>query len=111
MKMRSFAPILFVSAATCITAQAPSDLSASVDRQLPALTETYKHLHRAPELSHHEEKTSAFIAAELRKLGYTITERVGKYEDGSQAYGIVAILQNGPGPRLLIRSDIDALPV
>jgi amidohydrolase len=111
MKMRSFAPTLLVSAATCITAQAPSDLAASVDRQLPALTETYKHLHRAPELSHHEEKTSAFLAAELRKLGYTVTERVGKYEDGSQAYGIVAVLQNGPGPRLLIRSDIDALPV
>jgi hippurate hydrolase len=78
---------------------------------LPALTETYKQLHRSPELSHHEEKTSAFLAAELRKAGYTVTERVGKYEDGSQAYGIVAIMENGPGPRLLIRSDMDALPV
>jgi hippurate hydrolase len=111
MKMRLVAPILFFSTATCIAAQAPSDLASSVDRQLPALTETYKHLHRSPELSHHEEKTSVFLAAQLRKLGYSVTERVGKYEDGSQAYGIVAILQNGPGPRLLIRSDIDALPV
>jgi amidohydrolase len=111
MNMRLFAPILFASAATCIAAQAPSDLASSVDRQLPALTETYKHLHRNPELSHHEEKTSAFLAAELRKLGYTVTERVGKYEDGSQAWGIVAILQSGPGPRLLIRADMDALPV
>jgi hippurate hydrolase len=82
-----------------------------VQAQLPALTETYKQLHRSPELSHHEEKTSAFLAAELRKAGYTVTERVGKYEDGSQAYGIVAIMENGPGPRLLIRSDMDALPV
>ena len=78
---------------------------------LPALTETYKHLHRNPELSHHEEKTSALLAAELRKLGYTVTEHVGKYQDGSQAYGVVAVLENGAGPRLLIRTDMDALPV
>src|ERR1700749_3803124 len=90
---------------------ATSDLAASAEKQLPALTETYKHLHRNPELSHHEEKTSALLAGELRKLGYTVTERVGKYPDGSQAYGVVAILQNGAGPRLLIRTDMDALPV
>ena len=110
MNMRLFA-LLLALATLPAAAQAPRDLAPSVDRQLPALTETYKHLHRAPELSHHEEKTSALLAAELRKLGYTVTERVGKYEDGSQAYGIVAILQNGTGPRLLIRSDMDALPV
>jgi amidohydrolase len=92
-------------------AQAPSALPASVQAQLPALTETYKHLHRNPELSHHEEKTSAYLAGELRKAGYTVTERVGKYLDGSQAYGIVAVMQNGAGPRLLIRTDMDALPV
>jgi len=109
MNMRLFA--LLALATLPAAAQAPRDLAPSVDRQLPALTETYKHLHRAPELSHHEEKTSALLAAELRKLGYTVTERVGKYEDGSQAYGIVAVLQNGTGPRLLIRSDMDALPV
>ncbi len=90
---------------------AAPDLAASAERQLPALTETYKHLHRNPELSHHEEKTSALLAAELRKLGYTVTERVGKYQDGSQAYGVVAVLQNGAGPRVLIRTDMDALPV
>ena len=84
------------------TAAPASDLAASAQRQLPALTETYKHLHRNPELSHHEEKTSALIASELRKLGYTVTERVCKYPDGSQAYGVVAILQNGAGPRVLI---------
>jgi len=94
-----------------LAAQAPADLSASVERQLPALTETYKHLHRSPELSRHEEQTSAFLAGELRKLGYTVTEHVGKYEDGTQAYGIVAVLENGKGPRLLIRTDMDALPV
>src|SRR6266568_2075899 len=93
------------------TGAATSDLAASANRQLPALTETYKHLHSNPELSHHEAKTSAFVAAELRKLGYAVTERVGKYPDGSQAYGVVAVLENGAGPRLLLRTELDALPV
>ena len=92
-------------------AQSPANLRDSVQAQLPALTETYKQLHRNPELSHHEEKTSAYLAGELRKAGYTVTERVGKYQDGSQAYGIVAVLENGAGPRLLVRTDMDALPV
>src|ERR1700739_3239583 len=90
---------------------APSELAASTEKQMPALTETYKHLHRNPELSHHEEKTSALLAGELRKLGYTVTEHVGKYQDGSQAYGVVAVLQNGAGPRVLIRTGLDAVPV
>jgi hippurate hydrolase len=88
-----------------------SNLVSSVDGQLPALTGTYKHLHRNPELSHHEEKTSALLASELRKLGYSVTEHVGKYQDGSQAFGVVAVMQNGTGPRVLIRTDMDALPV
>ncbi len=100
--------IVFAGAAW---AQNSSNLADSVQAQLPALTETYKHFHRNPELSHHEEKTSAYLATELRKAGYTVTEHVGKYPDGSQAYGVVALLENGAGPRLLIRSDMDALPV
>jgi hippurate hydrolase len=44
-------------------------------------------------------------------LGFTVTEHVGKYEDGAQALGVVAVLENGPGPRLMIRTDMDALPV
>ncbi len=94
-----------------LCAQQAADLNSSVERQLPQLSETYKYLHRNPELSHHEEKTSAYVAGELRKLGYTVTEHVGKYPDGSQAFGVVAILENGQGPRLLIRTDLDALPV
>jgi hippurate hydrolase len=103
-----FSSLVLTSAS--LTAQSP-DIPASVQKQLPALTETYKSLHRNPELSHHEEKTSAYLAGELRKAGYTVTEHVGKYPDGSQAYGIVAVLANGSGPRLLIRTDMDALPV
>ncbi len=94
-----------------LAAQTPADLAASVANQAPALTETYKHLHRNPELSRHEEQTSAFVAGELRKLGYSVTGHVGKYNDGTQAFGVVAILENGPGPRLLVRTDMDALPV
>ncbi len=97
--------------AAAASAQGTSHLSDSVQAQLPALAETYKYFHRNPELSHHEEKTSALLAAELRKTGYTVTEHVGKYPDGSQAWGIVAVLENGAGPRVLIRSDMDALPV
>jgi len=93
------------------TPAASSGLAASVNQQTPALTEIYKQLHRAPELSRHEVQTSAFLAGELRKLGYAVTEHVGKYDDGSPALGIVAILENGSGPRLLIRTDTDALPV
>jgi hippurate hydrolase len=90
---------------------AQADLAASAERQLPALTETYKHLHRNPELSGHEEETAAFVGGELRKLGYTVTEHVGKYEDGTQALGVVAVMENGAGPRLLMRTELDALPV
>ena len=87
------------------------DLSASAEKQLPALTETYKHLHQNPELSGHEVKTAAYVAAELTKLGYTVTEHVGKYADGTQAEGVVAVMENGAGPRLLLRTELDALPV
>jgi amidohydrolase len=88
-----------------------NELDAQVSEQLPGLVDTYKHLHAQPELSHHEQQTSALLAAELRKAGYGVTERVGKYPDGSQAYGVVGILKNGKGPTLLIRADMDGLPV
>src|SRR5271168_10900 len=96
---------LFVSA---LLAQ---DLPAYVNSELPSLVDTYKGIHEHPELSHHEEHASALLAEELRKAGYTVTEHVGRYPDGSQAFGVVAILKNGAGPTLLIRTDLDALPI
>src|SRR5277367_1361376 len=87
------------------------NLDAFVNGELSGLVGTYKGIHEHPELSHHEEHTSALLAEELRKAGYTVTEHVGKYPDGSQAYGVVATLKNGDGPTLLIRTDLDALPV
>jgi amidohydrolase len=112
--LRVFAVFTLAAATLSLAAQSSSsaaDLKAAAERQLPALTETYKHLHENPELSKHEVQTAAFVAGGLRKLGYTVTEHVGKYEDGTQAEGVVAVLENGAGPRLLIRTDMDALPV
>jgi amidohydrolase len=86
-------------------------LAAPAMAQNVSLVDTYKGIHAHPELSHHEEQTAALLAAELRKSGYTVTERVGKYPDGTQAYGVVGILENGRGPKLLIRADMDALPI
>ncbi len=104
-------PILLLSVTFTSLASIAQDVSTLVNTQLPGLVQTYKGIHAHPELSHHEEATSAQLAAELRKAGYTVTERVGKYPDDSQAYGVVAILKNGPGPTLLIRADMDALPI
>src|SRR5215813_6652210 len=87
-------------------------LDPQVDGQIGSLLATYKTLHAAPELSHYEQKTAAFFARELRGLGYTVTERVGKYTKPEwTSYGVVAVLKNGPGPTVMIRTDLDALPV
>ena|SRR5256885_465034 len=87
-------------------------LDAMVERELPGLVTTYKALHAAPELSHHEDKTAALLAQKLRMLGYDVTEHVGKYEKPEwQGHGIVALMKNGSGPTVLVRADMDALPV
>ena len=87
-------------------------LDAMIERDLASLLSTYKVLHAAPELSHREEKTSAFVAGELRKLGFTVTERIGKYQNAEwTGYGIVGVLKNGSGPTVLVRTELDALPV
>jgi amidohydrolase len=105
-------PVSLASLMSLMAAPAGAQsLDAFVNGELPGLVGTYKGIHEHPELSHHEEHTSALLADELRKAGYTVTERVGKYPDGSRAWGVVAILENGAGPRLLIRADMDALPV
>ena len=91
---------------------AQQSLDAMIDRELPQLVSTYKMLHAAPELSHYEVKTSAFLAQQLRALGYDVTENVGKYENSQwKGHGIIAVMKNGAGPTVLVRSDMDALPV
>lgn len=104
--------IVTLVAIVCLNAQAQSPLDALIDREIAGLVSTYKMLHAAPELSHYEEKTSAFLAAQLRSFGYTVTEHVGKYDRPQfTGYGVVAIMKNGDGPTVLVRADIDALPV
>ncbi len=94
------------------TVVAQSTLDPLVEQELPALVTTYKTLHASPELSYAEAKTAAFVAGELRTLGFDVTERVGKYEQpGLTGYGVVAVLKNGDGPVVWVRSDMDALPV
>lgn len=91
---------------------APSDgLPTIVDAEVPALFAIYKDLHAHPEISQHEERTSALLAEALRHAGYSVTEHVGMYPDGRAAFGVVAILRNGAGPTVLVRTDMDALPV
>jgi len=97
--------------ASVAAAQSPA-LDARVDQELPSLVSTYKALHAAPELSHREDKTAALLARELRGFGYEVTEHVGKYPKPEwQGHGIVAVMKNGAGPTVLVRADMDALPV
>jgi len=91
---------------------AQQTLDQMIDAEMSSLVATYKQLHAAPELSMQEAKTSAFVAAQLRSLGYTVAEKVGKYEEpNATCYGVVAVMKNGAGPTVLVRSDMDALPV
>ena len=93
------------------SANAADDLRPQVDAELPSLLTLYRDLHAHPELSHHEERTATLLAGELRKAGYTVTEHLGKYSDGTAAFGIVAVMKNGSGPTVLVRTELDALPV
>jgi amidohydrolase len=89
-----------------------NQLDVLVNQQIDSLVATYKNLHSSPELSGHEEKTSAFVANQLRSLGYNVTERVGKYSRPEWVgYGVVGVLKNGSGPTVLVRTELDALPV
>ncbi|HEY2971057.1 MAG TPA: amidohydrolase [Pyrinomonadaceae bacterium] len=104
--------LLFTFLSGTPAALAQQSLDAMIDRDIGSLVATYKALHAAPELSHYEEKTSSFFANQLRSLGYTVTERVGKYETPQwTSYGVVAVMKNGAGPTVLLRTELDALPV
>lgn len=111
MRNRFLVPAVLAVLALNVSAQQLS-LDAMIDRDIASLLSTYKTLHAAPELSRREEKTSTFLAGELRKLGFTVTERIGKYQDPQLvSYGVVAVMKNGPGPVVMVRTELDALPV
>lgn len=79
-------------------------LRDAIARDMPSLMEIYRDLHANPELSFQEFRTAEKLAAEARRLGFDVTEKVGQT-------GVVAVLRNGPGPVVMIRADMDGLPV
>jgi amidohydrolase len=85
-------------------AQSSSSVAAEVQANYPRVETRYLDLHRHPELSFHEVETAAKLANDLRQLGYEVTTGVGRT-------GIVGVLKNGVGPTVLLRTELDALPV
>jgi amidohydrolase len=111
MKIRSLLILLLSMwfAPLTLAQQTPQSLT---DAELPSLVGIYKDIHTHPELSGHEERTAALVAKELRAAGCQVTEHLGKYENSKlKAYGVVGVMKNGEGPTVLVRTDMDALPV
>src|SRR5262249_37364913 len=76
------------------------------------LVSFYKTVHAAPELFHREERTAAVAAEELRRLGFTVVEHLGRFKRPEfQGHGIAGVLRNGAGKVVLIRAELDALPI
>ena len=97
--------MLALLAASILAAPASAaTLNEAIRADLPLLMNVYRDMHANPELSMQEVRTPAKMAQEIRKLGFEATEHVGKS-------GLVAVLRNGPGPVLMLRADMDALPV
>ncbi len=81
-----------------------AQVRTAVDQIYPACEKLYMHLHQNPELSLQEEKTAARLAQELQQCGFAITTKIG-------GYGFAGLMKNGEGPVVMVRTDLDALPV
>src|SRR5450631_2916823 len=81
-----------------------SAIARSIESDYPKLDALYKDIHAHPEIAFQEEKTAARLAAQMRALGFEVTEHVGKT-------GLVAIYKNGDGPTIMVRTELDALPM
>ena len=79
-------------------------IESRVEAEYPSLKELYLHLHANPELSYRESESADRMAEELERVGFEVTQGVG-------GHGVVAVMNNGDGPTLMIRGDMDALPV
>jgi len=111
MKIRSF-PIFLLTILPALSLFGQPTPQSLADAELPSLLGIYKDVHTHPELSGHEERTSTIIAKELRAAGCQVTDHLGKYENPKlKAYGVVGVMKNGDGPTVLVRTDMDALPV
>lgn len=95
----------FALAVTLAASPVAADpLSTAVKADIPRLLDLYRDLHAHPELSFQETRSAAIMAAEAKKLGFEVTTGVGQT-------GVVAVMKNGPGPVVLLRADMDALPL
>jgi len=105
MRFRLFVGLMFFCVAG-LAAQEPTHglIDSQVKKESGSLLELYKELHRHPELSFQEKETSARVAEELKKAGCEVTTGIGRF-------GVVGVLRNGVGPTVLVRTDLDALPV
>ncbi len=111
MRIRFFS-ILSLSIPVSALALAQQTPQSLADAELPSLLTIYKDIHTHPELSGYEERTAALVVKELRAAGCQVTEHVGKYENSKlKGYGVVGVMKNGDGPTVLVRTDMDALPV
>src|SRR5438132_8150517 len=109
MTLRLLLPLSLAVALTSLAQQTPQQIA---DAELPSLLSIYKDVHAHPELSTQEQRTSALLAKELKAVGCDVTENVGKYQKPDQkCYGVVGVMKNGDGPVVLVRTDLDALPV
>src|SRR5438270_12310597 len=109
MKIRFLTLALSLATIPLFAQQTPQSIA---DAELPSLLTIYKDLHTHPELSTHEERSAAIVAKELKAAGCEVSERVGKYDKpGLTCFGVVGGMKNGAGPTVLVRSDLDALPV
>jgi len=87
-----------------VVAQRATHLLSGLEDRLPALGELYRDLHRHPDLSMQEHRTASIVAQHLRDSAYEVTEGIGKT-------GVVGLLRNGAGPVVMLRGDMDALPI
>src|SRR5438270_3584693 len=102
---------VFIFAMRVAFAQETSAEKAATS-ELPSLLSIYKDIHAHPELSTREEKTAALMAKELRAVGCEVTENFGKYDNPNlKCFGVIGMMKNGTGPTVLVRTDMDALPV
>jgi len=99
--LTSCAVALLIVSSTAIRAESPSEW---MDEHLDEYLQLYQHFHTHPELSFYEEQTARRLAEELQAAGCNVTTEVG-------GHGVVALLQNGRGPTVMWRCDLDALPV
>ncbi len=111
MKFLPIATLLLTLAAPP-AARADETLAKLADQELPSLLTIYKDVHSHPELSTQEVRTSELVARELKAAGCDVTDHIGKYKNPREkGYGVVGVMKNGDGPIVLVRTDMDALPV